>query len=106
MALCEAHGIKAIELYDGIKLTYLPAKKDIFNSDKIKEVFEFTPEQLSVLPKNPDWKKKALKQYLKDYGVPDEDIKCFVDTQEVIELIEDKPKVKKELSEFNPAFIK
>lgn len=98
MTLCEAHGIKSIELCGDIKLTYKEVKKDVFDSEKIKEALKFTPEQLAVLPKNPAWKKSVI------VSIPET---CeFYKQDTVMDIVQDKPKVKKELKEFNPAFVK
>jgi hypothetical protein len=52
--------IYSIEVSDTVKLILGKKKTDRFESDFIKEKLGFTKEQLAVLPKNPQWKKKAI----------------------------------------------
>ena len=98
MLLCESFGIKQVDLYEGKKLIYKVAKENVFDSEKIKEALHFSEKQLAVLPLNPAWKKSAVE------SIPET---CtFVQVVEKMELKEDKPKAKKELTEFDPRFIK
>ena len=98
MLLCESFGIKQVDLYEGKKLVYKVAKENVFDSEKIKKALYFSEKQLAVLPLNPAWKKSAVE------SIPET---CtFVQVVEKMELKEDKLKVKKELAEFDPKFIK
>lgn len=97
-AVCEQYGIKSVELYDGIKLQYKEVKKTVYDNEKIFKALGFNERQAVALSKSDIWLKSGVE------SLPET---CEFVTQQVqMEMVQDKPKVKKKLAEFNPAFAK
>lgn len=79
--------LKEIELGNEVILYCAKDKKEAFKTQKIYELFKFTPEQQCILEKNPGFRKTELKKIT---GIADDDFeKEFLDVT-----FTDKVKVK------------
>ena len=59
-AYMQDRGIRELTITDTCKLILAPEKKNKFDTEAIYKVLGFTPEQIAVLPANPQWRKTAI----------------------------------------------
>jgi hypothetical protein len=55
-------GIREVVIGAEAKIILTEKKKECYDTDGIYKALAFTPEQVSVLPKNPSWRKTAIQE--------------------------------------------